>query len=307
MKQSYPIQSWPEHILRNNDLELCLVPDIGGRLIDVRYKGISLLFKNPDLLTRLPDLAQLNELPSRAKHLAFPLWGGEKTWIAPDVDWPDGAPHAVLDSGKYSLKQHGHNVVTLTSDICPRSNLQICRHIVLHNSSQWTIRHQVINKGSIPKRVGLWSVMMTKIPANYLFQLSIGKTPTTVFGNPGNAFSCNGDIGQITCDSRREFKVGIHPIAEITAARISTTKGAVWIINKGVVAEQAENYAHGHALEFYNSGHYDYAELEWHSPMVILSPEKSYEFELGYQIIEEENYSTTEMFNLIKQKSGSTE
>lgn len=302
------MQNWPEYILKNNELELCLVPDIGGRLMDVRYKGASLLFKNPDLLSCLPDLSRLNELPSRAKHLSFPLWGGEKTWIAPDADWPDGAPHATLDSGKYALEKHLNNAVTLTSEICSKSNLQICRHITLSNSSQWTIRHQVINKGTMSKRVGLWSVMMTLSPANYLFRISNGHTPTTVFGNPGGAFSCDGDIGQITCDARREFKVGVHPPAEITVARIPSIQGVVWIINKGLVAKHAAKYAHGHALEFYNSGHYDYGELEWHSPMVLLPPEQSYEFELRYQIMEEdENCSVAEMFNSIEQQSWSTE
>jgi len=41
---------WPEHKLEQGELELCLLPLIGGRLMDVRYKGSSLLFQNPDLV-----------------------------------------------------------------------------------------------------------------------------------------------------------------------------------------------------------------------------------------------------------------
>lgn len=75
-----------------------------------------------------------------------------------------------------------------------------------------------------------------------------------------------------------------------------------------MITETAEKYAHGHALEFYNSGHYDYGELEWHSPMVLLTPDQSYDFELHYQIMEEkENYSIAEMFNLAEQRMACTE
>jgi len=52
----------PEHKLAQGELELCLLPLIGGRLMDVRYKGSSLLFQNPDLVGRVPDLERLSEL-----------------------------------------------------------------------------------------------------------------------------------------------------------------------------------------------------------------------------------------------------
>jgi len=105
-------QKHQEHYLINGDLCLVCVPQLGGRLMDVIYKGVSLLFVNPELKDLTPDLTQLHQLPSRAKHIPFPLWGGEKTWVAPESSWPNLAPHPVLDSGSYQLQ----SVNSVTSD-----------------------------------------------------------------------------------------------------------------------------------------------------------------------------------------------
>ena len=76
---------WETRILRQGDLELVLTPEIGGRLMDIRYRDTSLLFQNPDLEGLQADPAKLDRLPTRTPHFPFPLWGGEKTWIAPDT------------------------------------------------------------------------------------------------------------------------------------------------------------------------------------------------------------------------------
>ncbi len=36
--------------------------------------------------------------PALCGEWRFPLLGGGKTWIAPESDWPAGAPHRDLDS-----------------------------------------------------------------------------------------------------------------------------------------------------------------------------------------------------------------
>ncbi len=298
---------WVKEILKCNDLELILVPGIGGRLMDVKYKGVSLLFQNPDLLSYQPDLTRLHELPTRATHLSFPLWGGEKTWIAPDADWPDGAPHSYLDSGQYTFQRHQSLCASMLSPVCPQSKLQISRMIELRDSGNWTIRHKVINMGEKPRLTGIWSVMMTQTPASYFFRTIVGATPKVVFGEPGEAYSCHNGVGQITCDVQQEFKLGIHPESGMTAARIQTNIGALWLVNRGKIMEQPEHYAHGHALEFYNSGHYDYGELEWHSPAVQLQPEQAVEFELDYQLLlEDKACSTDKMFKMIEDRQGNS-
>jgi len=291
--------AWSEERLVHKDLELILVPDIGGRLMDVKYKGVSLLFQNPDLLSTVPDLSSLSELPSRAKHFAFPLWGGEKTWIAPDSDWLDGAPYPVLDSGRYTFKRHPQNSAELVSAVCPISGLQVIRVITITDENQWTVKHEVINKGSTPGMVGIWSVAMTQRPANYFFRTTPGVEPTTVFGEPLSAYSSTSGIGRVSCDVQQEFKLGCHPATGLSAAQLPMKIGDVWMINRVQEVHRAEAYAHGHALEFFNSGHYEYAELEWHSPVVPLEPGQSCRFDLDYEVVfDTNNLSADEIFEL---------
>lgn len=297
--------TWPEHKLEQGELELYLLPLIGGRLMDVRYKGSSLLFQNPNLVGRVPDLERLSELPSRASHLPFPLWGGEKTWLAPDSQWPNDAPHAVLDSGSYKLNNLAENEVNMTSTICPQSGMQISRTIRLNNDKHWTVRHEVTNKSATEKKLGLWSVLMTRTPASFLFREANRASPTTVFGDPQDAYSSADGIGQISCDDRREFKLGAHPETGMTAACIPIEKGIVWLANTARIERNSNHYAHGHALEFYNSGHYDYGELEWHSPAVTLHAEQSHAFILNYFLVpESRSTSAREMFTRIEEHYG---
>jgi len=298
--------SWAEETLSVDDLELIFVQSIGGRMMDVRYQGTSLLFQNPDLLPYQPDLKNLQLLPTRTPHFPFPLWGGEKTWIAPDSDWPDGAPHSVLDSGGYSYQKQDKHRALMTSSVCPESSLQINRQVTLIDTNRWSIEHRVTNQGLTPRTVGLWSVLMTQNPVTYYCRTSIGQAPKTVFGNPGNAFRTIDGVGCITCDARQKFKLGIHPVAGVSAARISTSIGDVWIVNHSPVLSDPNAYAHGQALEFFNSGHYDYAELEWHSPTALLQPNDCLTYELDYHVYHGVNgMSDVEMFQLFDSRAVS--
>lgn len=296
--------AWAEQSLVHRDLELVLVPDIGGRLMDIRYQGASLLFQNPDLLSTEPDLQHPENLPTRAKHLAFPLWGGEKTWIAPDSNWSEGAPYPVLDSGKYSYQQQSSRSATMVSSVCPLSSLQITREIKITGNNSWTIRHVAANHGTDKRMVGLWSVMMTRRPANYYFNSAHHK-PVTVFGDADDAFACSDNIGQITCDSMKEFKLGCHPANGVSFCHMPTSIGNIWILNRVNTLAKPGAYAHGHAMEFYNSGHYHYGELEWHSPLCQLQPGFASEFYLHYRIhVSDIDLTPAEIFELMEPQSN---
>lgn len=296
--------AWTEKTLAHRDLELVLVPGIGGRLMDIRYKGASLLFQNPDLLSAEPDLERLAELPTRAEHLNFPLWGGEKTWIAPDTNWVEGAPYPVLDSGQYEFHQKTPRAATMISAVCPLSSLQITRDITITSANNWVIRHVATNKGPEVQTVGLWSVMMTQRPACYYFNTKAGHKPVTVFGDPAGAYTCTDNIGRITCEQPQEFKLGCHPAEGTSLCHIPLSVGNVWIYNHVNNLANASAYAHGHVLEFYNSGHYNYGELEWHSPVCLLQPGFSFEFNLHYRVYASDmDQAAAEIFELMHTQS----
>ncbi len=165
--------TWQETTLARGDLSLILMPSIGGRLMDVVYKGHSLLFTNPDLKGIHADsvTGELNTFPTRAKHVPFPLWGGEKTWLAPERYWQDKGPIPVLDSAAYHLEYVGSHSVKMTS---PKNSdgLVITRTVSLSETveGQFEIHHQITNQGVDEVKVGCWSVMILQRNATIAYK-----------------------------------------------------------------------------------------------------------------------------------------
>ncbi len=298
-------RGWSREKLAWGDLELALVPGIGGRVMDIVFHGTSLLFQNPDLAGLVPDLSALGDLPSRTPHLGFPLWGGEKTWVAPDSAWPDGGPHPVLDSGPYVFTRTGTRAATMRSAVCPVSHLQIERTVTLRGPDSWSVRHHLSNRGSQPIRAGIWSVAMTRRPARYYYRSAPGQRASRVFGDPADADMGSGTIGCIACDGMREFKLAAHPSSGLSAARIARDDRAVWLVAETAPPGPAADYAHRHALEFYNSGHHDYGEIEWHSPCETLAPGRAMDFEVIFRVLLEARGRTpAEIFETLTAAKG---
>ncbi|QDG75392.1 hypothetical protein [Labrenzia sp. PHM005] len=267
---------WQRLPLTAGDLELSLLPGIGGRVMDVCYRGQSLLFENPDSKEILPDLDALEKVPSRAKHLPFPLWGGEKTWVAPQANWPQEAPHPVLDSGVYSHEFMSSSKVKMVSAVCPLSGLQVTRVVSIGEyGTTWTVEHQLTNRSDASVTTGIWSVMMIERPVSIRFQARAAEEYTAMMGDPALFLSSATQFDEIRCENAQEFKLGVHLMSPRAAVHIPVSGNVIVLETQISELRSADCYAHGHALEVYNSGHYNYAELEWHSPLAELAPGQS--------------------------------
>ncbi|MGF1768867.1 hypothetical protein L4D06_15965 [Enterovibrio makurazakiensis] len=272
--------TWKEAALTRGDLSLILVPGIGGRLMDVVYKGHSLLFTNPDLvgLTANPSTGALDIFPTRAKHVPFPLWGGEKTWLAPERYWQDQGPIPALDSAEYQVEMLGSHSVKMTSPKSP-DGLVITRTVSLSEDieGQFEIHHQITNESVETVNVGCWSVMMLKRNATIAFALVDATEVKTDFGEPANNLQTVGKHGLVRCDDDNEFKVGVHPDSPVSFAYcpIEHTSKGVLLTSSVETLFEATEYAHEHAFEVYNSSAYPYCELEWHGRMGSLAPQDS--------------------------------
>lgn len=278
---------WQRVLMSNANVKLSLLPGIGGRLMNLHYQGTPLLFENPDSLDFQPDLSALRKVPTRAKHLPFPLWGGEKTWVAPESSWPEGGPHPVLDSGPYEYQQISEMEVRMTSRICPSSGLQVVRTVTLEaDEARWLVEHELTNRSGTSRDCGIWSVMMVKRPVRIICQTSPQDSHAVLMGNPSAAVSKTGDEIAVDCVSAHEFKVGTHPAARVAKVHFGGETGAITLTAEASSLSAAQEYAHGHALEVYNSADYGYAELEWHAPAERLSPGESSTFSVGYKIAE---------------------
>ncbi len=90
---------WEAWRIQHGPLELVLVPQVGGRLMGIQWHGQELSFVNPDGEGRIQDVSAIADVHECKRRLGFLLWGGDKTWLAPQNRWTDEVPFIDLDSG----------------------------------------------------------------------------------------------------------------------------------------------------------------------------------------------------------------
>lgn len=275
---------WQTITLSAGDLELVILPGIGGRLWDVVFAGRSLLFGNPDLVGRVPNLDDLTDLPTKSPQFKFPLWGGEKTWIAPDSAWVNHAPFPVLDSGPYSVKARDDRQITLQSAVCPLSGLEIERRITLNDANGWRLHHKVKNRGTSQRLTGIWSVLMLDHPTR--IGLEVGRQPqiTPVFGDAAGLYELPAPFALFDCSAAGEFKLGTRNPAGRVFMKLGDGRDAVWLSSSTASPARNDRFAHGHEFEIFNSGDYPYCEAEWHAPQKNLKPGESCVFDQTFRI-----------------------
>ncbi len=121
--------------LRSSQVEVVVVPELGGRILSLSFRGHELLFNNPALHGKSFTF----EEHARGKSLRdWKNYGGDKTWPAPqgwqsDDHWP-GPPDPYLDSGVYASDCDARGIV-VTSPIDPRTGLRIERRVELDGDS----------------------------------------------------------------------------------------------------------------------------------------------------------------------------
>ncbi|WP_290050497.1 DUF4380 domain-containing protein [Amycolatopsis solani] len=147
--------------LERGDLRLGLVPELGGRLLSLRHRGVELLWRNAELLD---DDLRGDYAPNAGQMGDWVNYGGDKTWPAPQGwagpdQWP-GPPDPVLDSGPYSVESDGDTVI-MTSAPDPRTGLRFTRAITILDDGYRLDLHAA-NTSSRRVRWALWNV--TQLP-----------------------------------------------------------------------------------------------------------------------------------------------
>jgi hypothetical protein len=154
-------QGWETIRLANPLIELQILPEIGGRIIQFKLGDREFLWVNPQLAGKFPEPSGLN-----ADGGWFNI-GGDKLWPAPqgwdnDQQWP-GPPDAVLDGQPYECEtlapgQPGEMAVRLTSRDDPRSGIRFSRVIrIFPGSTRVAFEVTMKNIDTKPRRWGIWS------------------------------------------------------------------------------------------------------------------------------------------------------
>jgi hypothetical protein len=278
-------RGWPSYHLRQGPLSLQVVPAVGGRLMGMAYGAEELCFIHPALEGKT-YAGNSADWAALCGDWTFPLWGGGKTWIAPESAWPAQAPHRDLDSLAWAVNdvwcEDDSMGVTLQSPVCSQSGLQITRQLsLLAGGAQWTIEHTLTNCGVQPIACGIWDVLMLRRPA--MAWVALPSAPThgsaAVIALPGKPsvedltrsgiLTRHAQTVQVRCDSAQEFKCGFESDSGWVAVDFEGP-GLRYERHSDVSTNLA--YAHGKPIEVFNAPRLPYFEVETHSPLVTLGP-----------------------------------
>lgn len=154
-------RGWNSRQLDNGLIEVQVVPEIGGRVIQYRLGKKEFLWVSPDLAGKPPTASGLGP---EGEWLNY---GGDKLWPAPqgwdnEEQWP-GPPDAVLDGSPHALEalpgKAGEAAIKLTSREDPRSGIQFIRTVRIFAGTT-RVRFDVTMKNidQRPRRWGIWTV-----------------------------------------------------------------------------------------------------------------------------------------------------
>ncbi len=287
-------KGWNSWHLQSGQLELVLVPQVGGRIMGMVWRGHDLSFTQPEREGRVEDLSAIQDLHAKKREMGFPLWGGDKTWLAPQTHWTDGVPFLDLDSGHYEfmIEQDGPKVVVvrMTSPICRETGVQISRTVTMPSeASGWTVTHQLLNAGPTEIHWGIWDVNMVLKPGQvYLPRGTASRYPEGVktFNEEGESVHVRdtvvgelGNLAVIRCTDPKAFKFGVDANEGWMLAVLEVPELGLVGYRKQVAIYKDKTYSHGCITEVYNSDRYPYFEMEIHGPVVSLKPGESFELE----------------------------
>jgi hypothetical protein len=138
---------WKAEQLKNRWVKLVIVPQLGGRLMQVTFGDHDYLFVNAQLK------GQVN--PPDTEHHRWYNYGGDKIWPMPEGSedeqhWPD-AGGTLLDEGAFALQvlsRGAECAVRLTGPIDPQIGQQYIRDIRIRSDSPAIFFHAVMKNVS---------------------------------------------------------------------------------------------------------------------------------------------------------------
>lgn len=300
-------KGWKVWSLQNQWIKLHVVPQLGGRLIQLKMNGYEFFFVNPLLAGKEPDSTRLGE------NGAWLNFGGEKIWPAPQGwdssdQWP-GPPDPVLDSGEYFMAEISNvkNGIRLTSPFDKYSGLQIRKDVFIsENSSEVKVIARFKNEGNVLRTWSIWPVLQMNAsgeiadqyqvvcPANPESSFTNGyKVMHGLVNNPQYKIDDNGNV-------RVDYQYLVGKIGLDTdsnwAAFVDTNSGKVFVLMFQCPKDQL--YPEETSLQIWTSGrgmvysrntirqHSDdrvlnppYMEMELLSPLQKIEPGKEIQFE----------------------------
>lgn len=249
-----------------------------------------MFFVSPELAGRVEDVHTVPDLLAKKREMGFPLWGGEKTWLAPQERWTEAVPFLDLDSGPYelSIDAEGPELARarMTSRVCRETRIRITRTVELSAAAPgWTVEHRLENASRKTAEWESWSVAMVCKPGRvYLPRRPDSAFPDGIktYANEGESVKVRASVvsfleglAVVACQGSRHFKFGSDSLEGWILGIVETPSGLTGY-RKYVPTFPERTYAHASVIEVYNSPAHPYFEMEIHGPLATLSPGESF-------------------------------
>lgn len=263
-------RGWKTICLSNGLVELQVLPDIGGRIIQFKLGGKEFLWVNPQLAGKLPPSNGL------AADGGWFNVGGDKLWPAPqgwdnDRQWP-GPPDAVLDGQPYHVEElpcrGDEAAIRLTSGKDLRSGIQFSRVVRLSGgAARVCFEATMKNIDTRPRRWGIWAhtqldggkadgsghnpLLRAWCPLNATSHFPKGYS--VIFGAPDNpSFQADPQRGLMHVHYQYQVgKIGLDSRAGWVAT-VDGESGAVFV--QRFMFEPEKDYPDGSSVEFWLNG-----------------------------------------------------
>jgi hypothetical protein len=257
---------WPGSILMSNGkVEVIIVPAV-GRVMQFRFAGETdgPFWENRALDGRAPD----------PKSPEWGNFGGDKTWPAPQADWPKVAdrgwpPPPAFDSMPVKAEVSG-DTVTLLSPVDPFYGIRTRRVIALERD-QLAMRIETTYEKVTgePRKVGVWVITQLKEPVAVFLPVPEASLYASGYSKQSEALPANLRVADGLLSLTRDPKM---------AAKIGSDAGTLlWVGKKTVLRidsvrePRAEYPDQGSSAEVYtNPDPHPYVELELLGPLQTL-------------------------------------
>ena len=218
------------------------------------------------------------EIEAKKRALGFRLWGGDKTWVAPQAKWTQAIPPLLLDAGKYGFEINGQKI-TLLSPLDPETGLQICREVTLYTNNQLELKQSFYNHSDKIVECAIWDV--SQILRNTYVYVPVPPQAVIPYAEEGDSAALLEKVCStvasggtcIRCDEALHFKYGANPKkGHVITLKPCHSKNNFLIMERFFELDPKAKYAHESAIEVYNSPSMNYAEVEVHGPLQSIAP-----------------------------------
>lgn len=266
---------WPGFVMSRGDIALGLVPDIGGRIMSLQFRGQELFYPSVGPKGEFPVLPQgdIPDLAEFKRSFGFQIFGGDKTWVAPESEWLEKIPPLDLDAGRYTFEQKKDGCV-MTSPVCRETGLQVVRQVGFLEGGDIALIETLRNKTDHPVTRSIWNVTQVARPFDVFIPAEVEAIRSYHYDDttlPDPRFVPFEKDGWTVVPCRNDvcFKFG-GLIREGRTAVIKETPQGMVVFARVFDISRDKPYAHRSMVEVFNSSRYPYGEVEVHGALTAI-------------------------------------